>query len=113
VQYEPLYERFEAGGTEGQRHSVEFVKSGFLTVGDRPELFFFRVDGEEAIVGISSDSLNRFQSGRKHLSREEKIDLAGLWLKRQLEAGAALDSAHLFLRDSELGLVAAELGFAK
>lgn len=111
--YEPLYERFEVGGTEGKSHSVEFVKSGFLTAGDRPELFFFRVDGEETVVGISGSSLDRFQRGRSRLSREQKIDIAGLWLKRQLEAGAPLDSAHLLLRDEELGRVTADLGLAK
>jgi hypothetical protein len=113
VHYEPLYERFEVGGAEGESHSVEFVKSGFLTAGDRPELFFFRVDGEETVVGISGGSLDRFQRGRSRLAREEKIDLAGLWLKRQLEAGAPLDSEHLLLRDVQLGGLAAELGLAK
>ncbi|MGO9641238.1 MAG: hypothetical protein ACLP1Y_08045 [Candidatus Acidiferrales bacterium] len=113
MRYEPLYERFEASGAEGKRRSVEFVKSGFLTVGDRPELFFFRVDGEEAVVGISGGALDRFQTGRRRFSREEKVDLAGLWLKRQLEAGTPLDSAHLLLRDEDLGRTAAELGFVK
>jgi hypothetical protein len=113
VHYEPLYERFEAGGPEGESHSVEFVKSGFLTAGDRPELFFFRVDGEQTVVGISGASLERFQRGRRRLSREEKVDLAGFWLKRQLETGAPLDSAHLLLRDEELGRVAADLGLTK
>jgi len=113
VHYEPLYERFEVGGAQGESHSVEFVKSGFLAAGDRPELFFFRVDGEEAVVGISGGSLDRIRRGRRRLSREEKIDLAGWWLKRQIEARAPLDSAHLLLRDEELSQAAADLGLAK
>ena len=90
-----------------------FVKSGFLTVGDRPDLVFFRVGGEETVVGISGASLGRFQRGRRRLSCEEKVDLAGLWLKRRLGTGALLDSAHLLLRDEELGRVAEDLGLAK
>jgi hypothetical protein len=110
VKHEPLYERFQAVGPDGTARPVEFLKSGFLAMGDRPELFFFRVAGDEAVVGISGDALRRFESGRPRLSREEKIDFAGLWLKRQCEAGAPLDSAHLMIRDEELSRLAAELG---
>ena len=42
--YEPLYERFEVLGSDGSRLGVEFIRSGFLAQGDRPELFFFRLD---------------------------------------------------------------------
>jgi hypothetical protein len=31
--YEPVYERFEAVGSNGQRQAVEFKKSGFLALG--------------------------------------------------------------------------------
>ena len=111
--YEPLYARFEAVGPQGSGLGVEFVRSGFLTQGDQPELFFFRVNGEEAVVGISGTSLSRFQQGRRRLSREEKIDVAGRWLKRQIEAGRPLDSRSLHIRDNELADLAAELGLLK
>ena len=98
-------------GPDGRRFAVEFLKAGFLTAGDQPELYFFRVAGEEVAVGMSGDSLRRFQHGRKSLSREAQIDLAGLLLKRRIEAGMALESKNLFLRDKELAHLAGDLGF--
>ena len=120
VKYEPLYERFTAVGPTGSTREFEFLKSGFLTMGDKPELFFFRAAGGEAVdaiaevvVGISGDALRRFERSRpQRLSREEKIDVTGLWLKRQWETGAPLDSAHLFIRDDELDRLAGELGLS-
>lgn len=106
--YEPRWERFEALGPDGNLLPVEFIRAGFLTTGDQPELYFFRVAGEQVVVGISGSALRRFEQVRR-LSREEKIDLAGLMLKRQMEAGAALDSQNLFLRDDELAKLAGEL----
>jgi hypothetical protein len=108
--YEPAYERFEVAGPDGQRRAVEFKKAGMLAMGDQPELYFFRVGDEEAVVGISGQTLRRFQQGRRYLSREEKIDLAGLLLKRRLEAGAPLTSEYLFIRDEEFAGLASELG---
>ena len=108
MKYEPRFERFEVLGPDGQLRAVEFRRAGFLTLRDTPELFFFRVAGEEVVVGISGSALKRFEQGRR-LSREEKIDLAGLWLKRQIEAGVALDSQNLFLRDEELAAMAGDL----
>ncbi len=108
--YEPLYERFEAVGPDGQRRDVGFKKAGFLALGDQPELYFFSVAGEQAVVAISSQALRRFQGGRRYLSREEKIDLAGLWLKRRIEAGVPLVSENLLIRDEELAGLASELG---
>jgi len=110
VKYEPRFERFEVMGLDGQLRVVEFLRAGFLTVGDYPELYFFRVVAEEAVVGLSGSALRRFEQGRRRLTREEKIDLAGLRLKRQIEAGVALDSQNLFLRDEELARTAGELG---
>ena len=107
--YEPIYGRFEVAGPDGGRLEVEFVRAGFLTQGDRPELFFFRLGGEEAVVGISGNSLARFERGRRRLSREEKIDVAGRWLKRQLEAGLPRDSGSLYIQDDELANLAIEL----
>jgi hypothetical protein len=107
--YEPSWERFEATAPDGKRLPVEFIRAGFLTAGDQPELYFFRVAGEQVAVGISGSALRRFEEGRR-LSREEKTDLAGLMLKRQIEAGTTLDSQNLFLRDGELAKLAGELG---
>jgi hypothetical protein len=111
--YEPLYERFEVVGPDGNRLEINFVRAGFLTQGDRPELFFFRVHGEEAVVGISGHSLTRFERGRNRLSREQKIDITGLWLKRQIEAGLHLDSRSLYIQDDELANLASELDFTE
>ena len=110
MQYEPRFERFEAVGPRGGRSTVVFLRSGFLTAGDQPELYFFSVDGNEVVVGISGNALRVFQRGRRFFSREEKIDLAGFLLKRRMEAGTALESQNLFLRDEELARIAAELG---
>ena len=76
---ESLWERFEAMGPEGTRWAVRFLRAGFLTLGDHPELYFFRVThaaevpegaSEEVVVGISGDALNRFEKDRRSLSRE-------------------------------------------
>jgi hypothetical protein len=106
---EPIYERFEVVGPGGDRLEVQFVRAGFLAQGDRPELFFFRVNGEEAVVGISGSSLARFERGRSRLSREQKIDVTGRWLKGKIEAGAVLDSRNLYIQDDELANLASEL----
>ena len=111
--YEPIYERFEVVGPDGNRLEINFVRAGFLTQGDRPELFFFRVNGEETVVGISGLSVARFERGRKHLSREQKIDITGRWLKRQMEAGLYLDSRSLYIQDDELANLASELDFTE
>ena len=113
VNYEPVYERFSAAGPDGATREFEFLKSGFLAMGDKPELFFFRAGGVEAVVGISGDALRRFERDRpQRLTREEKIDVAGLWLKRQWETGEPLDSAHLLIRDDELARLTGELGLS-
>jgi len=108
VNYEPRFERFEVLGPDGQLRAVEFRRAGFLTLGDSPELYFFQVAGEEVVVGVSGSALKRFEQGRR-LSREEKIDLAGLWLHKQMQAGLALNSQNLFLRDEELAAMAGDL----
>ena len=111
--YEPIYERFEVVAPDGSRLEINFVRAGFLTQGDRPEIFFFRVNGEETVVGISGLSLARFERGRSRLSREQKIDVTGRWLKRQIEAGFYLDSRSLYLQDDELANLASELNFTE
>jgi len=111
--YEPIYERFEVAGPDGSRVEISFVRAGLLTQGDRPELFFFRVNGEETVVGISGLSLARFERGRSRLSREQKIDVTGQWLKRQIQAGSHLDSRSLYIQDDELANLASELDFTE
>src|SRR5579864_6029091 len=111
MSYESLYERFDVVGPDGNRMAVQFIRSGFLAQGDWPELFFFRTNGEETVVGISGASLTRFERGRNRLTREQKIDVAGRWLKRQMEAGAPLDSRSLYIQDDELANLANELNF--
>jgi hypothetical protein len=111
--YDPIYETFEAVNPDGSPCHVEFIRSGFLAQGDRPELFFFRVNGEETVVGISGASLTRFERGRTRLTREQKIDVAGGWLKRQIQAAAPLDSRSLYIQDNELANLAVELNFAE
>ena len=113
MSYESRFERFEAVRPDGEQRAVEFRRAGTLTAGDRPELYFFRVAGEqeEIVVGISGSALQRFEQGRRRLSREEKIDVAGLWLKWQIETGASRDSSNLFIREEQLAEVAGELGF--
>src|ERR1700724_224891 len=111
--YEPIHERFEVMGPDGNRLEIIFVRAGFLTQGDRPELFFFRVNGEETVVGISGQSLARFERGRNRLSRDQKIDVTGRWLKRQMEAGLYLDSRSLYIQDDELANLASELDFTE
>lgn len=119
MKYEPLWERFEAIAPDGTRYAAQFLRAGFLTLGDRPELYFFRVargadasesSAEEVVVGISGSSLKEFEKARRRLSREEKVDLAALLLKRSIEAAKALDSNNLFIREGELTALAGELG---
>ena|SRR5947209_1974839 len=109
MHYEPSFQRFEATGADGVTRIAEFLKAGFLTRGDRPELYFFRVAGEEVVVGISGSALKRFEQERRCLTREEKIDIAGLILRQQIEAGNALDSENLFVRDAEIQRLTSQL----
>ena len=106
--YESRYERFDCSSAGGQAAHIEFVRAGTLTAGDRPELYFFTVSGQEVVVGISGSALDEFQSARR-LSREEKVDVAGLHLRKQIETGRALDSSTLFIRFAELQQLSQEL----
>src|SRR5579864_671787 len=122
MKYEPIWERFEAIAPDGTPSTVQFLRAGFLTLADRPELYFFRLTrgaessptaAEDVVVGISGEALARFEKPLRRLSREEKIDLAGLLLKRSIEVGKALDSNNLFIRDDELAALAGELGIPR
>lgn len=110
--HEPAYERFEAASPQGRSQRVEFKKAGFLTAGDQPELFFFLVDSSEVVVGVSGEALRQWQHSRHYLSREEKIDLAGLFLKQRIVAGMALVPENLYLGPAELERLLRELGFS-
>ncbi len=107
--YQSRFETFRAAAPDGTKRAVQFVKAGFLAQGDQPELYFFRVDAAEVIVGVSGDALKNFQRAHRYLSREEKMDVAGAHLKRQIEAGQPLVSENLFIRGPQLELLAGEL----
>jgi hypothetical protein len=107
--YESVYEKFTVTGPDGRTHAVEFKKAGFLAAGDQPEVYFFNVGERSAVVGIVGSALTRWQRARRYLSREEKIDAAGLWLKQRIEAGQELSSENLFIGEPELDLLARAL----
>jgi hypothetical protein len=109
--YESLYENFGVTDGRGQARSVAFKKAGRLAVGDEPELYFFEVDGQSVVVGVSGKALERWQRSHRYLSREEKIDIAGLWLKRGILAGGTLVAGHLYLGDAELEEMISTLKF--
>lgn len=108
LSYASRFERFDCVRGDGSSAKVEFVRAGTLTAGDRPELYFFRVDGEEVTVGMSGNALEQLQRERR-LTREEKIDVAGLHLKRQLQTGQPLDSRTLYVQLDALRELATEL----
>ena len=110
--YQSALESYRVVDPQGRSHAVEFQKAGFLTTGDQPELYFFLVDGEEVVVGVSGEALRALQQGRRYLTREQKIDVAGLHLKRRLEAGKTLVPENLYVR-SELGGLLQDLGIAR
>ena len=60
-------------------------------------------------LAFPAASLARFERGRRRLTREQRIDVAGRWLKRQMEAGVPLDSRSLYIQDDELANLANEL----
>ncbi len=112
MHYVSRYDRFQAPGPEGAPVAVEFRKAGFLAAGDEPELYFFQAGAREVIVGVSGETLRWFQRERRYLSREEKIDIAGLRLKQRMESGALLDAETLHIRGAELEHLARLLGLA-
>ncbi len=108
--YQPVYERFGVVGPDGRRRTVQFRKAGFLSVGDQPEVYFFDVDGTEVIVGVSGEALRHLERPpRRALSREQKIDLAGFRLKREIESGRELAPENLYIDGPELERLARDL----
>lgn len=110
--YQSAFERFPARAPDGCVRRVEFARAGLLAAGDHPELYFFSVDGQEAVVGLSGAALRAWQGAHRYLTREEKIDVAGLLLKQRIEQGAPLDSAALYVAEKDLAALLADLGLA-
>jgi hypothetical protein len=111
VAYESIYENFEAARAGGNLVRVVFKKAGVLAGVDQPELYFFEVNGERAIVGILSGPLAEWQKANRYLSREEKIDVVGLFLKRALESEmVGTTNLNLMLAEAELEEMVASLG---
>ena len=108
--YESLYEQFRVVGPEGRTREVAFKKAGSLVAGDHPELYFFEVDAQSVVVGVSGVALTEWQRSRRYLSREEKIDVAGLWLKRRMAAGDEATPEKLYLREADLEEMVRQLG---
>jgi hypothetical protein len=112
VAYEPLYQQFRAWGPDRQARDAVFKKAGRLVAGDQPELYFFEIGGLPAVVGISGAALDSWQGSRRYLSREEKIDVAGLFLKQRIEAGEELVAERLFIQNAQLDELIRALGLA-
>ncbi len=109
--YEPVYETFAVVPPDGQRRTVRFKRAGFLSVGDQPEVYFFDVDGRETVVAVSGEALRQFQRPpRRALSREEKIDVAGLRLKQEIESGRELAPENLYINGLGLEQLMRSLG---
>ena len=108
--YDSVYENFEAIGKDGTPRRIAFKKAGTLASGDRPELYFFDVDAQPTIVCVSGDGLGGWQRANRYLSREEKIDVAGLFLKNKIESGTELLREDLKIERSELESLLQSLG---
>ncbi len=108
--YQSLYETFRVVGPEGRAREVAFKKAGSLVAGDHPELYFFEVDAQSVVVGVSGVALTDWQRSRRYLSREEKIDVAGLWLKQRLTTGAGLAPENLYMQEADLEEMVRALG---
>ena len=111
--YESVLEKFEAIGQDGAARAVAFKKAGVLASGDQPELYFFDVDTRKVIVCVPGEALAGWQGENRYLSREEKIDVAGLFLKRKIEAGTELKPEDLRIERSEYESLVHALGIRK
>ena len=108
--YESLYENFEAAGQDGHARRIVFKRAGTLAAGDRPELYFFEVNQRPAVVSVSGDALTAWQRANRYLSREEKIDVAALFLKQRIEHGLDLVAENLGIAQAELASLVRALG---
>ncbi len=64
------------------------------------------------MVGVSGAALDDWQRSRPYLSREEKIDIAGLFLKQRVEAGEGLVAEKLFIQGPQLEALIRALGLS-
>ena len=72
----------------------------------------FLVDGQHVTVAISCSDLTRLREDeRKPLSDQHLVDIAGAFLRRNLEQGCDPREAELRLSGDELISVAREQGF--
>ncbi len=108
--YESAFETFEVAGQDGQARKFSFKKAGFVATGDQPELYFFEESARPIIVCVSGEALAAWQNAHRYLSREEKIDVAGLFLKLRIEEGGALAAESLRVSESELEKLLGLLG---
>jgi hypothetical protein len=113
VAYESVLEKFEVMGQDGIARAVAFKKAGVLSSGDRPELYFFDLDARPVIVCVSGGALAGWQGENRYLSREMKIDVAGLFLKRRIEAGTELVPEDLRIERGEFESLVRQLGISK
>jgi hypothetical protein len=90
---------------------IQFQRALVFPAGDRMELFLFS-DGEELlVVGLSGSGLEELTVELGHVpSREEKVDLAGLFLKEKIDAGEPLVPEELTMRAGDLKQIARKLG---
>jgi hypothetical protein len=110
VSYESLYEKFRVVGPEGRASEAVFKKAGFLAAGDHPELYFFELDAQRVVVQVSGTALTNWQRSCRYLTREEKIDVAGLWLKQRVASGTELSPENLYLQEAQLDEMVRALG---
>jgi hypothetical protein len=111
--YESAFESFEAAGHDGQARQYSFKKAGFLAAGDQPELYFFEGGARPIVVCISGEALADWQRAHRYLSREEKIDVAGLFLKKRIEAGGEVTAEDLRIDGPALEFLLQSLGIPK
>ncbi len=111
--YASEFEAFEAAGPEGGARKLSFKKAGTLASGDRPELYFFEESAQSIVVCVSGEALAVWQQAHRYLSREEKIDVAGLFLKMRIEEGGELAAEDLRIDGPELGKLLELLGISE
>ncbi|HEY4739883.1 MAG TPA: hypothetical protein VIH76_04730 [Candidatus Acidoferrales bacterium] len=111
--YESVFETFEATGQDGHARKFSFKKAGFLAGGDQPELYFFEGGAQPIVVCVSGEALAGWQRANRYLSREEKIDVAGLFLKNRIEEGGQVTAESLRINRLELECLLRKLGIPK
>jgi hypothetical protein len=111
--YEARFEEFGVIAPDGRRRRVRFSRAGTLAAGDQPEIYLFQVDDCAVKVGIAGEALRQLQQENRYLTREEKIDVAGLRLRQAIERGGELASKNLFIEVAELASLVRELGLLR